>query len=549
MHLVFLNQYYPPDAAPTGVMLKALVEGLLEDGHEVTVLCAAGGYAGAQAGRVKREDIGIGMEEETRKRNEPAVPSSSTDPQSPMPRLRIVRIGATKFGRGSFVGKLLDYASYFAGVAWKLLTMRPVPQRIVALTTPPYLSVLARLVSKLRGADHAHWVMDLYPDVMAAHGMLDERGRLYRMLAGLTRWGFGGKRCAAVLTLGPDMAERVGARVGKKVQWVPLWGTGEDRVVACQLSEKVQEIKTQDPREEGRRNVNLEHSPSNLEPRTEEDCEGRVERPRSADSSPAGWDANDPALAPFSQGESGSAEAVGPDLLLAPALALRRQRGWADEEVVVMYSGNMGLGHRFGEILAAAKELLGKGGDSDLASGMGDCDEGEPKHGAQAPQASDNGQPRTGNSLRLVFFGGGKRRGEVEKFVRENPECGVELHDYAPAQGLAAHLQSADVHLASLDPAWSGTMVPSKVQGIFGAGRSVIFIGSPVSSIARWVNASGGGWVLEPGDLAGLLDALAEARDPTVRAIRGRAAKVFAGKHFDQRTNVARVVEILTGSR
>ena len=46
MHLVFLNQYYPPDAAPTGVMLEGLVEGLLRDGHQVSVLCAAGGYAG-----------------------------------------------------------------------------------------------------------------------------------------------------------------------------------------------------------------------------------------------------------------------------------------------------------------------------------------------------------------------------------------------------------------------------------------------------------------------------------------------------------------------
>ena len=46
MHLVFLNQYYPPDVAPTGVMLEAVVEELARQGHAVTVLCAAGGYAG-----------------------------------------------------------------------------------------------------------------------------------------------------------------------------------------------------------------------------------------------------------------------------------------------------------------------------------------------------------------------------------------------------------------------------------------------------------------------------------------------------------------------
>jgi hypothetical protein len=125
------------------------------------------------------------------------------------------------------VGKLLDYASYYGGVVWKLGVMNQRPDRIVSLTTPPYLSVVARTVSWFRRADHAHWVMDLYPDVMVAHGMLREGGMLQRVLGGLARWGFGGKRCAAVLTLGPDMAERVGHYVSatsKQVEWVPLWG-------------------------------------------------------------------------------------------------------------------------------------------------------------------------------------------------------------------------------------------------------------------------------------------------------------------------------------
>jgi glycosyltransferase involved in cell wall biosynthesis len=134
----------------------------------------------------------------------------------------------------------------------------------------------------------------------------------------------------------------------------------------------------------------------------------------------------------------------------------------------------------------------------------------------------------------------------VEAFLKENPGAPVELHDYAPAEELAAHLQSADVHLASLDPAWTGTMVPSKLQGIFAVGRPVIFIGSGDSSIGRWVRESGGGWVVEAGDVAALEAALAEVRDPEVRAAHGRAAMAFAREHFDKKTNVARVAEIFT---
>ena len=463
-------------------MLEAVVERLVRDGHEVTVLCASGGYADSRHKNLRRKTQ-EGDEEE----NVHARRSQFTN----------IRIGASCFGRGTFVGKLLDYASYYVGVALKLWVMNPQPDRIVALTTPPLLSVLARLFSKIRGADHAHWVMDLYPDVMAAHGMLGERSIMYRILAGLARWGFGGRRCAAVLTLGPDMAERL---LGKKpkteiredmdmaptqasstyqpstlnhqlasVQWVPLWGTGE---------------------------------------RLKSETEGaEVDPPSSINDPPS-------------------------------TSSLRHQRGWADGELIVMYSGNMGLGHRFGEILAAASRSVGVSPTSVL--------DFQPSTLPISHQLSTLNHQLSSHT-RFVFFGGGKRRVEVEAFVRENPRCAVEVHDYAPADELAAHLQSADVHFVSLDVAWTGTMVPSKLQGVFAVGRPVIFIGSADSSIGRWVTESGGGWVILPGDVDGLLTALDEARQPEIRLTRGRAAEVYARSHFDKQTNVARVAAILAG--
>jgi hypothetical protein len=511
MHLVFLNQYYPPDAAPTGVMLAGVVAGLLRDGHEVTILCAAGGYAGKTQDN-KTQDAREEADENSNIEdligsNRPAGPRHDAQATSPVPDLpaaRIIRIGATRFGRASSLGKLLDYASYYLGVGWKLLTLRPAPERIVALTTPPYLSVLARLMSKLRGAGHAHWVMDLYPDVMAAHGMLDERRWPYRLLARLARWGSGGSRCAALLTLGPDMAERLG---------------------------KTQDNKTQAPRPTGKRQ---RHTPIQVQwvPLWGTDCaSGSVEEPSAPD-----------ATAPV--------PTIGDPRSTTVALALRRARGWGDEDLVVMYSGNMGLGHRFGEILAAAGQGLriedrglrigsASAAASSIAAPLSLLS--DPRSTLSAPRA-----PAVGPQVRFVFFGGGKRRDEVASFARDHPQAGIELYDYAPADQLAAHLQSAEVHLASLDPAWTGTMVPSKLQGIFAAGRPVIFIGSAESSIGRWVHESGGGWVVAAGDVAGVAAALAEASDPAQRAMRGRAAKGFAATHFDQRRNVARVVAVLT---
>ena len=521
MHLVFLNQYYPPDAAPTGVMLEAVVERLVRDGHEVTVLCASGGYAGRELLKAEMGGAERGTHSAIPLSDQPSTLNHQLSTFSP----RIIRIGASSFGRGTFIGKLLDYASYYVGVALKLWVMNPQPDRIVALTTPPLLSVLARLFSKIRRADHAHWVMDLYPDVMVAHGMLGENNVIYRILAGLARWGFGGRRCAAILTLGPDMAERCGrvvsgplSVIGKKeeldqailalsnhqpstlnhqhssVQWVPLWGS-EAASVQC---------------------------PGFREEENGDECIAASYDPQSSPlDSPLSTSSNCPS--PINNPPSTS--------------PLRHQRGWADDELIVMYSGNMGLGHRFGEILAAALRSVGVSPTSHTVS------QTSARPSNHQPATIDHQLSRT----RFVFFGGGKRRVQVEAFVRENPRCAVEVHDYAPADELVAHLQSADVHFVSLDLAWSGTMVPSKLQGIFAVGRPVIFIGSADSSIGRWVTESGGGWVVPAGDVDGLLTALDEARQPEIRLTRGRAAEVYARSHFDKQTNVARVAAILAG--
>lgn len=444
MHLVFLNQYHPPDVAPTGVMLEAVVKRLATDGHRVTVLCASGGYASATGG-------------------DRAPPAPGT--------VNVVRIGATRFGRGTRLGKLADYLTYYLGVAWRLAWMTPRPDRIVALTTPPYLSVLARLFSRLRGGEHAHWLMDLYPDVMVAHGMIGRNAFLHRTLKRLARFGFGGRRCAAILTLGPDMAQRIREMMPpcpgsfpaeRSVQWVPLWSTA----------------------------VN-----------THADARFDDARPQ-------------------------------PD-------HLRRERGWADDELVVMYSGNMGLGHDFRSILAVAAEL--SRGDAPLPC----TNHPRPEDPAAADDPTH--EIRHPTRVRFAFFGGGKRRDEIRDFMSRHPGTMVELHDYVPAAMLDRHLKSADVHLVSLDPEWTGMMAPSKLQGIFAARRPVIFIGSADSSIGRWVHESGGGWIVQSDDTKGLAEAIRQAAQPGERAKRGNAAWNFARRNFDRETNVARVAKILVG--
>lgn len=500
MHLVFLNQYYPPDAAPTGVMLAAVAEELAAQGHEVTVICAEGGYA-----NIQHQTLNI----EPRRVDAGSV-SAVCGEEDPPSAIRVLRIGATRFGRGTFLGKVADYLSYYVGVAWKLMFLKPRPERIVALTTPPYLSVLARVFSKLRGGDHAHWVMDLYPDVMVAHGMLREEALPHRLLAGLARWGFGGKRCAALMTLGPDMAERIAAMVGTDLSISPTSSPNAGPVSAVSIFSWAFRFT----------GVHGRHSADQGDGCVNSSLPGKSVS-RMCKSGPTWIPLWSDAKEEHPTSKDGCAEHR-PSMIHDPR-SLRIARGWRDDELVVMYSGNMGLGHRFGEIL----EAMGRDGFS-----LRPCDLPSTIHNPRSP-------------ARYVFFGGGKRRGEIEAFVAEHPDAPVELHDYAAADLLGLHLRSADVHLASLAAEWTGTMVPSKLQGIFQAARPVIFIGDAASSIGMWVAESGGGWLVAPGDVGGLERAIDEARDPQVRESRGRAAKAFAEANFDKTTNVRRVAEIL----
>jgi len=192
---------------------------------------------------------------------------------------------------------------------------------------------------------------------------------------------------------------------------------------------------------------------------------------------------------------------------------IRKRRGWNDGDLVVMYSGNMGLGHLFDDALEVAK-------NTNMSVGK--------------------------KNVRFTFHGDGKRRVEIERFQQAFPDAPLELHGYEAKERLSAHLRSADVHLVSLNPAWDGTMVPSKLQGIFAVGRPVILIGSKDSSIGQWVTESGGGWIVPPGDPEGLATAICAAENDEERIQRGRAALKFSKSLFSRDTNSRRYAEAFT---
>lgn len=142
--------------------------------------------------------------------------------------VRVRRLWAPALGRGS-VARALEAAAFLAGTSAAVLG-GPKPDLVLGLTTPPFLGLWVRAAANLRGARHAHWVMDVYPDVLAAHGWLSARGPAFRALQALARLQLEG--AALVLGLGPVQGQRIAAYARRAVPWVPLWSAAGEPAAA-----------------------------------------------------------------------------------------------------------------------------------------------------------------------------------------------------------------------------------------------------------------------------------------------------------------------------
>ena len=133
-----------------------------------------------------------------------------------------------------------------------------------------------------------------------------------------------------------------------------------------------------------------------------------------------------------------------------------------------------------------------------------------------------------GDDVGVAFGVRGNRVGALEAAVRPE-DTNVRFAGFAPEAELERRLGAADVHLASLRQDWTGIVVPSKFFGSLSIGRPVIFSGSRRSSIARWIEEHGVGWVLDQGSLAAVaadMRRLAGARGE-LEAMQARCQQVY----------------------
>ena len=181
MRILFLNQYFPPDPAPTGLLFREVADEFSRLGHEVDFVDAGQDYRGAQggAGRMKRELRALWR-------------------------------------------------------MWREGRARPRADVVVSGSSPPCLGVVADRVARKHGAAHIHWAMDMYPELAVEIG---EIGRT-SLVAKITGWAMRGvyRRAKAVVALDEDMAQRFRA-LGVDPICIRPWVTQPARVAADAVRE------------------------------------------------------------------------------------------------------------------------------------------------------------------------------------------------------------------------------------------------------------------------------------------------------------------------
>ena len=196
MNILLLNQFFPPDLAPTGQMAADLAEDLVAAGHSVTVLASQGDYLGGDRHESRTTWRGV----------------------------EVVRVAATSLGKRTLVHRALDYSSFYASAGWMLRRLDP-PDVIVAMTTPPLIAA-AGLGARRKGTKLVYWVQDLYPEIAVAFGAIGESALHTRAMASVSRRVM--QASAQVVVLGEAMREKAVAAGAHpdRVSVIPNWADG-----------------------------------------------------------------------------------------------------------------------------------------------------------------------------------------------------------------------------------------------------------------------------------------------------------------------------------
>ncbi|WP_405237745.1 glycosyltransferase family 4 protein [Lentisalinibacter orientalis] len=144
--------------------------------------------------------------------------------------VKIVRVPRLIRSAGIHRYKLLRQLWFYLA-SLPMLLFRSPPTVYVSQTNPPLMPAIVAAVALIHRRDFVLIAMDLYPEVMFAHGMARMDSLFGRFVSKLMGWAYG--RATKVIALGPSMKERLLEKgvASDKVEIISNWATGDVDIV------------------------------------------------------------------------------------------------------------------------------------------------------------------------------------------------------------------------------------------------------------------------------------------------------------------------------
>ncbi len=198
--VLFINRFFYPDHSATSQLLSDLAFDLVREGYQVEIVTSRLRYDDSTARLSKSETVN---------------------------GVLVHRVWTSRFGRGNLAGRAIDYLTFYVTAAWTLFDRTDKNTIVVAKTDPPLISVVAAIVTKLRGALLVNWLQDVFPEVAAELGVKFMRGPVLALLKRIRNTTL---RAAYMnVVLGTRMEQFIREEAGDdiNIRVIPNWADGQ----------------------------------------------------------------------------------------------------------------------------------------------------------------------------------------------------------------------------------------------------------------------------------------------------------------------------------
>lgn len=143
--------------------------------------------------------------------------------------VRIHRARATHFNKDRLLLRAINTLTLTLSIGWFALVRFRQADQLLIVTNPPTLPPLLGMIARFKNMNTHLLVHDVYPEVLAATGIIHPHSIAYRLLSRVFSATF--RAYDSIIVLGRDMAELIQQKIGnvnQPITIIPNWGDPDE---------------------------------------------------------------------------------------------------------------------------------------------------------------------------------------------------------------------------------------------------------------------------------------------------------------------------------